>query len=75
MIKEETKQVTDEISDLEKENGEVSNLNVKLQVDNENCEKHIQILGSQNQNLMQELDKLAEEDDVIRELLMRRKGL
>jgi hypothetical protein len=30
-----------EINDLEKENVEVSDLNVKLEVDNENCEKHI----------------------------------
>lgn len=46
---------------------------MKLEIDNENCEKHIDLLASQNQYLMTELDKLAEEDEVVRTLLTRKK--
>ena len=48
-------------------------INTKLELDNENCQKHIELLGSQNQYLMAELDKLAEEDEVVRTLLTRKK--
>ena len=41
MIKDENLEVGVEIGELEKENGEVMDLNLKLEVDRENCEKHI----------------------------------
>ena len=41
MVKDENVEVGVEIGELEKENGEVMDLNLKLEVDWENCEKHI----------------------------------
>ena len=41
MVKDENLEVGVEIGELEKENGEVMDLNLKLEVDRENCEKHI----------------------------------
>ena len=41
MVKDENLEVGVEIGELEKENGEVMDLNLKLEVDWENCEKHI----------------------------------
>ena len=53
---------------------QIADINFRLDLDNENCEKHIELLGTQNQCLMQELDKLTEEDEVVRVMLLRKKG-
>lgn len=73
MINEESLEVRQEIEELEKENIQVADVNMKIELDSENSEKHIELLGSQNQHLMGELDKLAEEDEVVRALLTRKK--
>lgn len=43
-----------------------------MDIDNENCEKHIDVLSGQNQYLLNELDKLGEEDEIVRNMLNRK---
>lgn len=72
VIAGERAEIVKDIDELRSENSELADANGKLSLDKENCEKHIGVLSCQNQQLMDELDKLSKEDELVRGMLDRR---
>ena len=61
-----------QVEDLRNHNGEIDHTNDKLNEDMEFCRRHLESLSLLNGELLINLEKYSEEDDVVRNLLDRK---